>query len=486
MRHLGITKDFTDEFFENPTLSFASQNKLHELFDQILDSDQEFVLIIGAGVALDGGFPSWSGLIKNIIDTSFIDDKWRSTAHADRADLLRKAETVIQIAVDYTSSPREEIIRNALYRSSDKSYVANVIPGNLADAIARLYFLMRKRIGIVTSNYDTVIETAINTYVATDQEQVVSPVPFDKAVHMNDQGVSDNWKCDSEVLHIHGILEPNTPPAGRSILTESDYLEYGSDIVDFIEALIQKKNVIFIGVSLTDPNLVAPLWRIKKRRAIRALTEAEPQAGSIPTGIYAFSVVSPVQGDGEDRSDIDKAESYEVRKALSLSNVLGISIILLKSYGEQMQLIDEMSYALQNAVNSPGGVEYIGDAGPDESIQYVVRLSRTLDECYRNLGCGDTGEFPVNAAAAELSDRLYRYLTPKVDDSIVDLLKTAKDKIRRSHAKSQRDVFADFAGSFDNERFGIFLWLRIWYLFMAAESVGLGFATDWSIGFPAP
>ena len=460
MRYPGITKDVTDEFFEKPALSFASQNDLHGLFDRILDSEQEFVLILGAGVSLDAGFPSWSGLISNIIETSFLDEKWKSTADGDRADLLRKAETVIQIGLDYTSSAKEEIVRTALYRSSNNSSVSKVIPGRLADAIARLFFLLRGRVGIVTANYDTIIESAINRYADEADLPRVGPVAFDPDRHVTVEGLWDIWNRESEILHIHGILEPNAAPAGNLVLTESDYLEYGSRIIDFIEALIsgETRNVIFIGVSLTDPNLVAPLWRIKKKSASDDV-DAQLTEEAIPRQICAFSVVSPA-GSG-DREDIDKAESYEVRKALSLSNLLGVSMVLLKSYGQQIQLINEMSFALDAMrENGDNAQRYIDSSDPEESIRYGFRLRRTLDRCYQNLGCGDRDEFPIKDAAAQLSNRLHQYLTHVAENSIIDLLTTARGKIQNSHAKEQRDVFTDFSGAFERERFGIFLWLR--------------------------
>ena len=45
------------------------------------------------------------------------------------------------------------------------------------------------------------------------------------------------------------------------MLTESDFLEHGARVQEIVTSAIAAGTILFVGLSLTDPNIVGPLYR---------------------------------------------------------------------------------------------------------------------------------------------------------------------------------------------------------------------------------
>ena len=79
---------FGEEFFSHPAISYEHQPNLRELFERLTDSDDRFTIVVGAGVSLDAGLPSWPKLIDNIVEL-IDEEKWRRESRLDATDLQR-------------------------------------------------------------------------------------------------------------------------------------------------------------------------------------------------------------------------------------------------------------------------------------------------------------------------------------------------------------------------------------------------------------
>ncbi len=391
-RAYGMQKDKGDSFFESPALSFRSQDQLQALFALFLNPDTPFTLVIGAGVSLDAGLPSWRQLIANMVNLPQFDERWREAALNDGADLIRKAETVLQMIMAARASTPGDIIREALYMDRGGTDIP-ITPGRLADAIARLYMMLKethRSVGLVTTNFDTVLETAINGY-GPPQETTVTPHVLSDT--LDDDGRDANWDTSSSVMHLHGLLAPGVKEAGKLVLTERNFLEVGPVVQRFLLNRMRESVTIFIGVSLTDPNLVGPLWQLKDEKAEGPKT-------------FVFSVCTPQNAAGKNGIDLDTAEAYEIKKVDALATVLPVTPILLKSYGQQMQLVNELAYFLQLAQNERDDA-YMKDNDPTTSERYGHRLTRVLEKAYTNVSCLSSDDFPTGDSAKKLSDRLF-------------------------------------------------------------------------------
>lgn len=427
-----IDDDFCRGFSGKPALSFSSQPNLKQLFKTLADDKERFTIVVGAGASLDAGLPSWPGLINNITDE--VDEQWRSEVRLDETDLMRKAEYLVQLADESYATAPAGVIQKALYPKSSGATARRVpVPGRLADAVARLCLALVDRVDIVTTNFDILLESAIGDYARPPAPP--SSVPFDQR-NWNDPEWDMKWSKGRGVLHLHGIIHPSgatNAAVGDLVLTETDFLRYGPEIKAFMLQRCRYTNVVFVGVSLTDPNLVAPLWELKKE-----------YPDGPPKTCFILSVANP-----NPRSSAPGVSGvFAIKKTAYLQRQLGVTPIFFKSYAQQIQALCEASLAIiygKGYLNNRSGT----------SSRYGFRLRRALNTSYANIGCVGKEVMPKGDRANSLSDRLSQALKP--NSAARKAIATARQRtqLRVSHQK-----YAQYQSDFDHERWGIFLWLR--------------------------
>ncbi len=170
---------------------------------------------------------------------------------------------------------------------------------------------------------------------------------------------------------------------GKLVLTESDFLSVGPRVKQFLLARMRKTvTIFFIGVSLTDPNLVGPLWQRQ---------EDDNDSGE---RTFVLSVCTSRNASAHNGIDPDTAEAYEIKKVEALARVLPVTPILLKSYGQQIQLMNELAYVLQLQQDEREEA-YMDDDEPSTSERYGHRLTRVLEAAYTNINCSPDEDFPL-------------------------------------------------------------------------------------------
>lgn len=367
-----IDNNFCFEFSSKPALSFQHQPNLKQFFETLANKEERFTIVVGAGASLDAGLPSWAGLIKNITD-EIGHEKWQAEARLDETDLMRKAEYLVRLAAESYATTPAGVIQKALYPKGSGATARRIpAPGRLADAIARLCTTLAGRVDIITTNFDILLESAIESYAGVGCGP--KPVPFDQNP-WNDGAWRNKWSGGRGVLHLHGIIYPyeeRGAKTGNLVLTESDFLKYGPRIKKFMLKRCRNTNVIFIGVSLTDPNLVAPLWDLKECRHDGPRKKC-----------FILTVASPNRRSTEPQY----SQAFAIKKTAYLQNQLGVTPIFFKSYAQQIQGVCEASLAI---VDAPG----YWDGQPEASLRYGFRLQRVLDESYANIGCKGTEVMP--------------------------------------------------------------------------------------------
>ncbi|WP_198047483.1 SIR2 family protein [Kutzneria sp. 744] len=406
------------DFVEKRMLSFRHQPYLRDLRIRVGNLRKPLTIVIGAGVSMNSGLRSWPALIENMIPQ--IGDKGlQAMAEHDKSDLMRKAEIVLTLI--NPAKPKAElsnIIRRALYPDDLENGV-----GQLALSIARLVAARRKATGgkgevrLITTNFDKVVELALQRYF-----------PHEK---IRSYGLNDakEWrkavKADKIcVLHMHGIVE-REPKEDKLpiVLTESQFLRHGADARELVYRSLKKSCTLFVGLSMTDPNLVGPLYQstIKgKGRARFALVVPEPPS---------------------EKDDAAEAAHYAIESSRFMKRKLRLRTIFLKSYSQLNQVLAELSLAVVEPKRYKGRPK-----GGARSLVYDRRLKRKLDSCYRDLGCGRRAAMPVRNEAARLNKRLHRAL--HAPDGPIAVL--------RGFACAHTGT----VGGPDGERFALFLWLR--------------------------
>lgn len=202
----------------------------------------------GAGTSIEAGLPSWQGLINTLLNelaAENLDEESRPRwVEAISAEGPIGAAAVVE-ALSVGEDDFRERIRRALYEAPPTAYV----PGALAQQIAWLKGRLSQRVTLATGNYDALLEAALRE----------RGMRVDSFVELQPERPSA-----SAVYHLHGRLAPRYRETGRVVLAESEYMamqaaRHWQD--DFMSDLLQHSLCIFVGASLTDPNLIRWLHR---------------------------------------------------------------------------------------------------------------------------------------------------------------------------------------------------------------------------------
>lgn len=402
-----------------PALSFTRQPDLKRLFEHVLDPSQKVTIFCGAGVSVDSGLPNWRNLIRNLADR-ITQPEVRKALLDDESDLTRKVGLIMQLVKG--SLPESSVISEALYKGG----IGGLDSGQLATAIATLAVAIKDRARIVTTNYDDRLEEALQANPASPP---VEPVGLTEA-----SGWVTNLSSASrfEVLHLHGYLSSDgKKQIEKIVLSEADYLSSGNEVQGHIEAMLKNSLVLFVGVSMTDPAVVGPLYKLK--------------AAGIPTLAYAImsrDYGSADAGDSEGRL----GHSYLAMVADYLDHSLGVTPILLKSFAQVAQCVLELAVAVENQT------DYMSD-DPSISIRYGHRFNRILTVVHDKLRIEAGGRAPGSPFADQLSQALHDHLSASSDSPLAFITKAKTDYLNLDDLGVDRQRI-------DSEFFGLYLWLR--------------------------
>lgn len=183
------------------------------------NKEKQLVLFVGAGASVDSGMPLWKDAIRTI-------------AACLGMDLSKPLDNLIIPQYYYNSRGEKEYteLMREIFRCDDKLY-----PTEIHNAI-----LQFDTATILTTNYDHILEQA-----AEDNGKFLQVISQDIDLPYR--------KAGKELIKIHGDFEHN-----NFVLKEDDYLHYHSNfklIENYVKSLIGTKTVLFIGYSLSDPDV---------------------------------------------------------------------------------------------------------------------------------------------------------------------------------------------------------------------------------------
>jgi len=114
-RAYGMQKDKGDSFFESPALSFGLRTNCTRCSRS---SSTRIPLLRSSSAQASRWMPAFragDSSSRNMVNLPQFDERWREAALNDGADLIRKAETVLQMIMAARASTPGDIIREALY-----------------------------------------------------------------------------------------------------------------------------------------------------------------------------------------------------------------------------------------------------------------------------------------------------------------------------------------------------------------------------------
>jgi hypothetical protein len=393
-------------------LSFADQPYLGEIFTTLKRKREHLTLVVGAGVSMNASLPSWSGLVWNMAE-DIKDEKLKQMLRDPSTDTLeRRAETAIHIACAANKNINPfEVIRDALYPQAKVP-----TPGLLSLSIGRLVALYFPNVSVLTTNFDLVLEEAFANYL---KDIDIQPFSIDSYTEWQ-SSEADPKRLG--VLHLHGVIrQQGLPPLRPVVLTDSDFLEHGVRVRSAVSSAIATGTTLFVGLSLTDPNIVGPLYESSKSKSPR----------SERYGLF----VPRLHGGGY---TADEHAGYALASAEFLKTKLELRPIFLKSYSQLNQLLSELGLA----VREPD--LYRRNAPKSASLHYGSRFREALAQAYSSVGANSrTGDM-----TAEKSYQLSR--------GLYDGLRSARGPLLllNQYRRKYRGSIAA------RENFGLFLWLR--------------------------
>lgn len=230
---------------------------------QLTDIDTSFeaeqlVVVLGAGVSVEYGLPSWDTLLQKLLLGSFSDgDDGGIGKSAVLAKLFTKTFSPNPlIAARYlkhhykekkTNNAFEETVREALYETLDGEYSSA-----LFNELAQLCVAPGKTPNldsIITYNYDDILENHLDGLNIDIPYRSISQV----GVHAN--------PGELPIYHVHGYLPRKGKLTDSNLITLSEdsyHQQYGdtyswNNLVQINK--FRDRSCLFLGLSLTDPNI---------------------------------------------------------------------------------------------------------------------------------------------------------------------------------------------------------------------------------------
>eukprot|EP01104_Vermistella_antarctica_P015028 TRINITY_DN484_c0_g1_i4.p1 TRINITY_DN484_c0_g1~~TRINITY_DN484_c0_g1_i4.p1 ORF type:complete len:698 (-),score=120.79 TRINITY_DN484_c0_g1_i4:1833-3926(-) len=193
---------------------------------------EELVVFLGAGCSIGAGMMSWSALLWKLADEA-------KMSVADKK-LLEKLSFL----------DRARIIQKRLGGSKQlKQSVADNLKANVHSMTHSLLAALPVK-EFVTTNYDTLFETASN-----EISRKVTTIPYER---MTDSKRGSGARCMKNkskryLLKLHGCV---THP-DDIVLTRDDYLNFTDKraaLLGMVQAMLMTKHMLFVGFSLSDEN----------------------------------------------------------------------------------------------------------------------------------------------------------------------------------------------------------------------------------------
>ncbi|MDN4646194.1 SIR2 family protein [Arthrobacter sp. PsM3] len=326
-----------------------------------LASKKNLVIYCGAGTTIDRTGLGWAALITSI----FTGGTSKGYPTDEEIKLMAKTEaSPLQLASILTQYSLENFSTDVKMQENLGARLASLLYQNASWAggltsefIAQLAFEVSAGSGgsvtIVTTNYDTFIETRIRelcTGFSSVQPEDVLADGADEIVQTNQRTVSVNAISNDQLeqplevnhsadgvqfVYLHGSVDAAGTHRGTLVLSEADYQRTRQYSVELLSLLFsrQQSAVVILGASLTDPPLIEALAVTRKN--------AEDPGNKI-----SRVCVLPISSTGYVRHGLSpQAMSQMKRHITKRGRLLGVDILIPDFHFQVAQFGYELSLA---------------------------------------------------------------------------------------------------------------------------------------------
>lgn len=278
---------------------------------------RSLVIYAGAGVSIDKTGLAWPDLVDKLM-IGCVDPSLYEIVRKDNP--LQSASIVKQMyiksfGVDRANMRIAEELRTLLYPSQIWERA------ELAHAVVRLAAQLqdhrkggRKKVGIVTTNYDDFLEQQVVS-IDTDRERngerltaLKTTVPDYEVEIENVRELRrqvQRFTAEGQILHLHGYVSQDpAEPLSTVTFSEVDYARSYRLSAEILEQLLRAHSLLVIGTSLTDPPLLRALARTREEAAHKGLLRiATVPLQSLNVSVGDTSLVKDIQQNLVDRMD---------------------------------------------------------------------------------------------------------------------------------------------------------------------------------------
>jgi hypothetical protein len=236
---------------------FFSRPETKQAIEDIANA-KRLTIVVGAGASSEVGLPSWRELVTRLLTRVGRSENLTGTDLKAFLDWAIASEG-LPAAGSIARAAFGDVFARELRRSLYEDVREPLQPGATARAVAELCKLWGDSCEVVTTNYDDLLEIALGP-----------ALPKSKVQSRTDE--YDGVPGVIEVRHLHGLMtRAGAGSRGRLILSEADYHRLASPEA-WQETYFRKRfgdsTCLFIGSSMSDPNLLRYLHRHTKRRPV--------------------------------------------------------------------------------------------------------------------------------------------------------------------------------------------------------------------------
>jgi hypothetical protein len=198
-------------------------------------------LFIGAGLSVESGLPTWKKMLEEMIARA------RKQSYLDK-ELLDDCEKGLGSPTKYLmiASALRDMMGGDFEKYVDERFANTaVLPNDIHRTLLELQWQFA-----VTTNYDRLIERAFNE--RHGGKETLDPITF-----VNPGGAASSlFRQRPFVLKVHGdaVTDPK-----EIILSERDYrnvIHQQAGLQSLLQTLFTTYTILFVGASLTDPDLM--------------------------------------------------------------------------------------------------------------------------------------------------------------------------------------------------------------------------------------
>lgn len=267
---------------------FFEQSNADEVIDQLANAD-DLTFVVGAGVSMECGLPSWNGLVEGLLKRVARGDGLSGDDIDAFVDWTMREGPTAAAGMARARLPEDdftEALRDELYGGS-----VVFAPGATAQAITRARLAFgADRTQVATTNYDLLLEDAAIEAAGAKSLDGWDHVPAVVSLLGEERSAGV-----LEVQHLHGVLSPDGGIAEQIVLAEGDYhlmQQPGQWQERWFAERLANSTVVFVGMSLTDPNLLRYLYRADNRGGGRHVAVFSRQDDAARYGLHSNAVIA--------------------------------------------------------------------------------------------------------------------------------------------------------------------------------------------------